>query len=218
MIYRYALIMAFVLALLGACASEPVAAPTPDPEAFSNTLEHFESAYGELDQAIRATPDWEKQPTMAIRVRGLADLAIYRAEKLRPFVAQELISDTEILLIKTQTRQRARIEQINLPGVGGSHLENSSVQLRAANQERAYHRILLRIETLETLTAHGATFTPWLEEYVLGQDRADLATISNTSWADVAMWRRISPSPDGFQEDWARAQAVFDRLEGRYPE
>ncbi len=207
--------IAFAFAVLGACASEPVAPPTPDPEAFSETMAHFESAYTELDQAIRATPDWEKQPTMAIRVRGLADLAIHRAEKLRPFVAQSLISDSEIQLIEAQTKKRARIDQEPLPTVGGTHLERSEVQLRAAAQEQAYHRILQRIETLEELTANNTTFTPWLEEHVLNQDREDLATISNTSWTDVSNWRRLSPSPGSFQEDWTRAQALFDRLESR---
>ncbi len=201
-----------VVVLLCACASqtkeEPVVA---DPDAMAQVQVSFQSAWQELHQAIQATPAWKTQPELAVRVRGLADLAIHRSEKLRPFVAQGLISHPAIDLMQQEVRSAALMDDNRLPKAEGTFLEPAEGQLVFQEQESAWHRIWRRIELLEAFAAAGRS-TPWLNGTVLPAVFHDLKIIAATSLEDALQWRRVTVTPDGFAEDQARMGTLQKNL------
>ncbi len=215
-IFSGALVLFVAFFIVAGCASEPVAPEPADPEGFAQAIQSFENAYDELNVAITATPQWQTMPELAIRVRGLAELAEYRAEKIRPFVLQELISDAAIELMKAQARKRAMIDQHKLAQHGGTFLESSESQLATFAAESAYHRIWNRIETLEAF-AIAERSTPWIDNTVIVDDREDLLTIVSTTTDSAESWQRVQMSRDGFIEDRLRAQTLLDRLNGKKP-
>ncbi|MFT7616881.1 MAG: hypothetical protein ACI97A_000511 [Planctomycetota bacterium] len=211
--------MLFALALftLTACTSTPEEPIVADPDGFASDVLYFESAYNELNEAIIATSSWETSPKYDIRVRGLAELAHARADALHPYVAQDLISDAAITLMKREVNQRARIEDSALKAKGGTHIRRPEDQLRTFSQESAYHRIWQQIDTLESFAMAQRT-TPWLDSVVIASARGDLQTIVSMKLADAATWTRVNLSPDSFVHDQQRARDLLDRLDGKVPQ
>ena len=212
--FARSLVVLTLLLSLGACASEPeMVMPMPaEPDAFAAGLASFESAYVELNSAIDATPEWETRPEFAARVRGLSDLAEYRAEELRYFVPQDLISNGAIDMMKGQARKRAMVNQNELPLAGGTFLEGTANQLDSFAAESAYHRVSEKIVTLEAFSMARMS-TPWLDTHVVAHDRADLETIVSTDLDQALSWKRLGLSEKDFLAGRARAQIVLDRLD-----
>ena len=202
-----------LLVLLCACASpsreEPVMA---DPDAMAQVQRSFQSAWEELHQAIGATPSWQTRPESAIRVQGLADLAIYRSEKLRPFVAQGLISHPVIDLMQQEVRRTALLDNDRLPKTEGTFLEPAEGQLVCQEEESAWHRIWRRIELLEAFATAGRS-TPWLNGTVLPAVFHDLKIVNAASLESALQWRRVIVTPESFAEDQARMRTLQGNLQ-----
>ena len=102
----------------------------------------FESAVAELNQAIAATPEWDKRESSRAWVRGLAELAIERADALEPWRSTGEISCGAIELCKLHVKRRAQIATDWRPGPATTADLNKDpeAQIERVRSERAWWR------------------------------------------------------------------------------
>ncbi|MCB9834016.1 MAG: hypothetical protein H6807_16260 [Planctomycetes bacterium] len=198
------LILSLALAVVAACANQEKVPLRTDGDGFQAAWLDFESAWSELEVAVRSTPRWEMDRAMTERVDGLAGIARDRAERLAAWDGSGLVSRPAIDLILAEIERTSGHGPEGLPLQGADVVTEVGVQRRAFDQERAWQAISDRLPWLEAYAA-AAVPSPWLERRVFPRDLAAMDLIFATRTEDLGQWRRL-------RVDEADLAAMQDRL------
>ena len=144
----------------------------------------FESGCAELELAVRSTPQWQTQETSRDWVRGLAEIAIERADALHPHVVSGQISCGAIDLARMHVERLARIDHRLLSADNASLHRDAEEELSRAADERAW------------FLAYAAL--PAAERYVDDGLRYDWVHTEVATWMIPAMERAAATPAHSF--------------------
>jgi hypothetical protein len=173
----------------GACKTEIVCRPTPEPVGeLATRSADLVTAYDELVTAARATPHWKVAPIIPHGVAGRAAIADDKADALRPFTLTGEVSPATVELAKIQITWVSALG--GEPETRRRHPSLTGAQAqRYHDEEVAYYHVAECLPWLELYVTDGIRWS-WIEEEMIARLADDARTISGIDSLTLCFWRR----------------------------